>query len=100
MYRESAASFDHLVGAGEQRRRHGQAECLGGSQIDDEFECRRLFDWKIAWTRALQNLVDESGRPVANTFEAGAIAQQAAGVYEGANLVDAGQTVLACKRCT
>jgi hypothetical protein len=33
-----AHSFDHLVGAGENRIRHGQAEGLGGLEIDDELE--------------------------------------------------------------
>ena len=30
---KKAPLFDHLVGAGEQRRRHGEAERLRGSQI-------------------------------------------------------------------
>ena len=30
--------FDHLVGATEQRQRHGEAERLGRLQIDDEAE--------------------------------------------------------------
>ena len=29
------ASFDHLVGAADQRQRNGKAECLGSLQVDD-----------------------------------------------------------------
>ena len=30
--------LDHLVGGREQRRRHGEAERLGGFEVDDKFE--------------------------------------------------------------
>ena len=30
------ASFDHLIGAGKQRRWHGETERLGGLQTDDQ----------------------------------------------------------------
>jgi hypothetical protein len=38
------ASFNDLVGAGEHRWRHGEAECLGGPQIEHQFECGWLLD--------------------------------------------------------
>ena len=37
--------FDHIVGADEKVRRDFETEALGGSQIDDEVELRRLYDW-------------------------------------------------------
>ena len=44
--RESpAASFDHLVGASEERRWDRQAERFGGGEVDDELKFRRLKDW-------------------------------------------------------
>src|SRR6516225_7440422 len=42
--KSSAASFDDLVGAGEDRWRNRQAQRLGGLEVDDQLELRRLLD--------------------------------------------------------
>src|SRR6516225_5650064 len=52
------ASFDDLVGAGEQRRQHGEAKCLGGLQVNDQLEYRRLLHRKVARRGAFQDLAD------------------------------------------
>jgi hypothetical protein len=39
-----ALLFDHLIGAGEQRRRNGEPERLSGRQVNDEVKLGRLLD--------------------------------------------------------
>jgi hypothetical protein len=51
--RHRARSFDHFVGAGEQRRRYFEAQRLRSLQIYDQLEARWLLDWKVAGTGAL-----------------------------------------------
>src|SRR5262249_29031156 len=52
----SAASFDHHVGAREQRRRDLKAERPGRLQVDDELEFRRLQDRQVGGLGALEDL--------------------------------------------
>ena len=54
-------SFDHLVGAGEQRGWNFDTKRLGGLEIDDRLELGWLFDREIGGSRSLEDTVDEEG---------------------------------------
>ena len=75
----SLALLDDLVSAGEDRWRHGQAECLCGVKIDDQFEIGRLLDRQIGRLVALQDPSGVGAHDAIGAREDRSIADQAAG---------------------
>jgi hypothetical protein len=55
-------SFDHLVGAADQRQRNGKAEGLGSLQVDDQLDFGGLLYRQIGRLLALEDAVDVAGR--------------------------------------
>ena len=54
--------FDHLVGANEQRDRHGDAERLGSLQVDNEIVFGRKLHRQLARILALEDAINVSRR--------------------------------------
>ena len=48
-----AHSFDHLVGAAEQGKRHREAERLCGLEVENQLSLRGLLDGQVCWLFAL-----------------------------------------------
>src|SRR5215471_3996387 len=73
-------SFDHLVGAQQERLGDCQPERLGGCKIDDEIKLGRLLDRDVAWLRPAQNLVDILGRAPEHTREGRSVGNETPGL--------------------
>jgi hypothetical protein len=56
------ASFNHLVGTGEQRRRNIEAKCLCGFQIDHQLVFGWCLNWQVGRLLALEDAIDVAGR--------------------------------------
>src|SRR5262249_45864680 len=69
-------SFDHLVGGHLQCQRHFETEHLGGLEIDEKLELRRLQDRQITRLGALENLARVGPYLTVGTRYVGAIAHE------------------------
>src|SRR4051812_14430794 len=76
---QTSRLFDHLVGAGEQRRWHYEAEYLGRWVVDDEFELGRLCDRHLCRFGAPENATDIDTNLAIGIWKTGSVAYQAAG---------------------
>jgi len=52
---QSSPLFDHLVGALLEKQRHFDAKCLGGLEVDYQFEFGRRLNGKVAGLLALED---------------------------------------------
>jgi hypothetical protein len=85
----NTASFDHLIGASEQKRRDGPAERLGGPDIDHSWKvvgCR-LADRPVLHCSCSKICPCGNGSPLKNVAEYFASVTQRTDVLRGVRLV-------------
>src|SRR5258706_15806464 len=81
-------SFDHFVGAGEQRRRHVEAERPGGFEIEHKVEPGRLSDRQVCWLFALENPGRVDAGSAKFVSKAGSVAHETASDDELTIMID------------
>jgi hypothetical protein len=78
----SSSSLDGIVGGGQQRRGHVQAERPGGLEINHELKFCRQLDRQIGRLGAFDNLVNVAGCMAELVWNAGCVADETAKFLE------------------
>src|SRR5262245_29453648 len=74
----SRSLFDHLVGAGDERGRHGETKRFRSLEIDDQLQLGREFHRKITRFGSFQDFVNVGGRTMKVLSKIDAIANETA----------------------
>src|SRR5262245_38637160 len=90
-------SFDHLVGASENRRRHGEAEGLGGLRVGKQLNFGDLLDGQVGRLLALEDAASVGSRHPVRIQSTASVAHKAAGQREVATLVDCRDPMAECE---
>src|SRR6266478_3922000 len=77
-----ASLFDHLVGGGDERRWHGEAERPGGLKVDHKLELGRRLNGQVGGFVALEDTIGIRRRTPKLTERVNSVGQQAADVSE------------------
>src|SRR6202030_449513 len=93
-----AASFEHLIGTAEQRKRKGDAKRAGRLEVDVKVDLGGLLHRQICWLLALENAADINADQTIRLGDAATVAYQAAGRGELAKLEDRGHAQAEAKR--
>src|ERR1700734_1494080 len=90
--------LDHLVSGGQQRLRDGEAERVGGLEVDDQLDFYGLLDRQIGWFLAFENAPGINANLAEPIAEAAAKAHHAAGEGELTEWVNRGQRMAGRQR--
>src|SRR6516162_9705023 len=85
--------FNNLISAGQERRRHSEAKCLGRFEVDHQLVFGRALHWKVGGLFALEDTIDVASRLPAWIDRVRSVGDEATVTDEETNRIDRRQSV-------